>query len=467
MEKISILTPLHDMPPEFVGRALQSVQSQLSDRYETEWLLAVHNMDDRYYQTICDITEGYEYIRVFRLNEPSRCLGAVRNALLDKADGDYIFWLDGDDEFLPGFTTTAADELARTGSDMAVFPCAVSGADKVFWRIFFYEAELPFKTAEVLERGDIRISEALEGLFINIWSWGFRGDFVRECGVQFDQEPGSAFCDGNYTFDIVSCARRICVMPETKGYVYYIRGDSDFRSKSREPRAYWTALRRFMDILVSHRSDIYPDINGWMWTQLSQSLMIMLESNGTDDELSAEISAYIASILPEMQVFRSDNRFEAVTGISPADVVLTFFPEMAAACAKPHWKHREVKLSGDGLLTQNADIDLVRERVRSAASEYSALRILPNPRNCFRGIVKEGAMPDVRRIDLTGSAENSIQKTVSGYRNLEELRGFGPDEVRCRITLFDAGKDSRILLSWDSRFLSDTAVNWLINLIIH
>jgi hypothetical protein len=76
-------------------------------------------------------------------------------------------------------------------------------------------------------------------------------------------------------------------------------------------------------------------------------------------------------------------------------------------------------------------------------------------------------MPDVRRIDLTGSAENSIQKTVSGYRNLEELRGFGPDEVRCRITLFDAGKDSRILLSWDSRFLSDTAVNWLINLIIH
>ncbi len=467
MEKISILTPLHDMPPEFVRRALQSVQSQHTDRYETEWLIAVHNMDESYYHTICDLTEDCESTRVFKLNEPSRCLGAVRNALLDKADGDYIFWLDGDDEFIPGFTATAADELARTGADMAVFPCSVSGADNVFGDRFFYEAELPCKTTEVFERGDIRISEALEGLFINVWSWGFRGDFVRECGAKFDQEPGAAFCDGNYTFDAVSCARRICVMPETKGYVYYIRGDSDFKSKAREPRTYWTALRRFMDDLIARRSDTFPDINGWMWTQLSQSLMILLDRSGTVNELRTEIAAYITSILPEMQVIRSDHRFEAGTGISPADVVLTFFPEMAAACAKPHWKHREVKLSGDGLLTQNADIDLVWERVRSAASEYSALRILPNPRNCFRGIVREGAMPDVRRIDLTGSAENSIQKTVSGYRNLEELRGFGPDEVRCRITLFDAGKDSRILLSWDSRFLSDTAVNWLINLIIH
>lgn len=453
-EKISILTPLYEMAPEYVERALHSVKAQESPRYELEWLIAVHNMPEAYLKTITDITQGTAFARVLDVKEPARCLGAVRNILLKTAGGDYIFWLDGDDELTPGFTVKVADQLKKTGADMAVFPCVAEGLCNARQKRAFFEAKLPCDSQEILDHGDIRICDALEGLFINVWSWGYKGSFIRSCGVEFDQTPGASFCDGNYVFEAASRARQILLLPETKGYVYYIREDSDFQSRARDPGRYWTGLKRFMDRLSSFRNTDFPDINNWMWTQISQAMSIMMRVTDVSAALRMEIAHYISSGLRDMQVMRSDRRFDGGEGISLAAAVLAAFPDAADAFGEPEWKHMKIH-SG---MTDKA---LIQEKVKNTASEYSGFRLLPDPDNCFRGIVTRGASPEVLSVSISGYSEDRMSKTVDGYIMVEELRGFGADEVRCRITLFDTGKDTTILISWDGHFLSDSAVSWL------
>lgn len=432
-------------------------------------------MDEAYLQQVIDMTAEAPFAKVFPVNETTHCLGAVRNALLEKADGDFIFWLDGDDEFIPGFVAEVVDQMLVADADMAVFPSLTEYKEISFGSISYYEKDMPFDSAMVLEQGDIRISEAMEGNLVNVWSRGYRGDLVGSCSVSFDQGTGSAFCDGIYTFEISSHAKRILLLPETKGHIYYVREDSDYNSRIADPEPFWLSHRHFMDRLAEfgrgdeHKREGYgADVNSWLWNSISISMMMLFRSRKMSSDLRREIAGYIGSLLPEMQVMRADKSSDPMISVA----LRTLLPDAAAAFSKPLWKHRVFSM---GAAPDPVDLENV---LRQAASDYAGLRMLPDPDDSLRGIVTDGACPELRSVDLSSMNSEAQQAAVNGYRNLEELRGFGDDEVRCRVTLFrickadddvasgesrdnDSG-ESILLLSWDGHFLPEAAADWLL-----
>ena len=62
---------------------------------------------------------------------------------------------------------------------------------------------------------------------------------------------------------------------------------------------------------------------------------------------------------------------------------------------------------------------------------------------------------------LSGQKRTSL---MQGYLRMEELRGFEPQEVPCRLTLSPQDDVSgNLLVTWDTRFIHPSAVDWLLD----
>ena len=90
--------------------------------------------------------------------------------------------------------------------------------------------------------------------------------------------------------------------------------------------------------------------------------------------------------------------------------------------------------------------------------------LIPDETNLLRADYREDIFPEIVFSDLSkvDPAEKK-EARIKGYRNVETMRGFKKEEVPLRITQFRMGEDkSELLITWDARYLSETAVNWLI-----
>ena len=102
-------------------------------------------------------------------------------------------------------------------------------------------------------------------------------------------------------------------------------------------------------------------------------------------------------------------------------------------------------------------------------NNYSQLAINANMKNTDQQIMllgwsaDDGKSPEVCLMDLCGAgSEESKENRIRGYMNIEKLRGFSESEVPIRITRLIMSEDrSDMLITWDARYIPDTAVDWL------
>ena len=88
---------------------------------KTEWIVGVHNMSEEYFKEVEEKIGNTENVSLFSLNEPTKTLGAIRNVLLERAQGTYLFWLDSDDELTPECIRHAVEVMEKGNADMVMF----------------------------------------------------------------------------------------------------------------------------------------------------------------------------------------------------------------------------------------------------------------------------------------------------------------------------------------------------------
>jgi glycosyltransferase involved in cell wall biosynthesis len=114
--KVSIIIPLYDKAP-YVRRALDSIAAQTFADFEA---IVV---DDGSTDGGAAIVADYPDARVRLIPQANAGPGAARNAGLVQARGEFIAFLDADDEWLPNYLEESVSLLESPGSEVASVTC--------------------------------------------------------------------------------------------------------------------------------------------------------------------------------------------------------------------------------------------------------------------------------------------------------------------------------------------------------
>jgi glycosyltransferase involved in cell wall biosynthesis len=112
MPKVSVIIPTFNRP-DMISRAIQSVFDQNYKDYEI--IVVDDGVEKNAENTVLSIASGkIKYIK----HETSKGGGAARNTGIKNSSGEYIAFLDDDDEWLPEKLSVQMEMLEKTGQDV-------------------------------------------------------------------------------------------------------------------------------------------------------------------------------------------------------------------------------------------------------------------------------------------------------------------------------------------------------------
>ena len=162
MKKLSILIPAYNSE-RWLPRCLTSILSQIKDGVEV--IIVDDGSADRTLQCAREFAEKWSCIEVF--TKKNEGVGAARNFLLDKAKGEFIWFVDSDDYIVEGCLSLLLNELSETLDLLSVS---------------YNEVNLnPFEGTGL---------EFIKKRLINgyLWSKIIRRNIINDANIRFDSE---------------------------------------------------------------------------------------------------------------------------------------------------------------------------------------------------------------------------------------------------------------------------------------
>jgi glycosyltransferase involved in cell wall biosynthesis len=109
--KVSVIIPLFNKAP-YIQRALDSVRAQTFVDFE------VIVVDDGSTDDGGSLATAYSDSRIRTIAQKNAGPGAARNRGIAEARGEYLAFLDADDEWMPGFLATSLALLTKYGPEV-------------------------------------------------------------------------------------------------------------------------------------------------------------------------------------------------------------------------------------------------------------------------------------------------------------------------------------------------------------
>ena len=215
--KVSIIIPVYNVEL-YVERCLQSVMSQ-TYKDSLECLIVDDCGTDRSVDVVERIVEAYHGPIRFKIihHERNRGLSAARNTGMAAATGDYLFFLDSDDEISVNCIEKLTSPLKEEQFDLVVGNIQTIGDEKV-------------KLAVNLKLSDGLVLYGEQVLETYRKGWNmiapnklYRTAFIREHGLQFKE--GLIHEDELWSFQVACLAQSLRAVNQLT-YIYYIRDNS-------------------------------------------------------------------------------------------------------------------------------------------------------------------------------------------------------------------------------------------------
>ncbi|WWR16020.1 glycosyltransferase family 2 protein [Lachnospiraceae bacterium JLR.KK008] len=211
MEKlVSVIVPMYNEELR-IGRCIRSILCQTYDRIE---LLLINDGSTDRTEEICKaITDP----RVFYYSISNRGAAQARNYGLQKATGEYVLFVDGDDYIDREMIRTLATAMERSGADLAKCRyAAIYAGDKVSYSSDLSEVVV-YDLRQALN--EMNYSRTITP---SVWDALFKRAVLE--GVSF---PSDVRIGEDYTFlvSVLMRAERVVVVPDIL-YYYVQNGDS-------------------------------------------------------------------------------------------------------------------------------------------------------------------------------------------------------------------------------------------------
>ncbi|MFJ8540498.1 CDP-glycerol glycerophosphotransferase family protein [Streptomyces sp. NPDC093586] len=175
-------------------------------------------------------------------------LGRARNAGLEKAQGEYVLFLDSDDTLTDGALEAIADRLEETGNpEILVYDYA-----RTFWDASVHRnARAGLLTQEGPDTFSLAERPELLDLLQIVWNKAYRRDFITRTGLTF---PPGYYEDAPWTFCSMISAERIAVLDRVCVHYRQRReGGNILKTVSRKHFDVFDQYRRVFGFLDAHR----------------------------------------------------------------------------------------------------------------------------------------------------------------------------------------------------------------------
>ncbi|NUR58923.1 MAG: glycosyltransferase, partial [Catenulispora sp.] len=248
MPRFSVIVPAYKVQA-YLHECLDSV---LSQSYPDLELIAVDDCSPDSSGAIIDRFAARDP-RVRPLHLPAnRGLGGARNAGMERASGDYLIFLDGDDTLTPHALRSIADRLKETGEpDVLVYDYA-----RTYWS---GETVRNVVSVQLTEQGPapFRLEDrpGLLHLLMVAWNKACRREFVEREGFTF---PPGYYEDTPWTFPVLMSAESLTTLDRV--CVHY--------RQRRQGNILGTSSRKHFDIFEQYDRvfaflDEHPELARW------------------------------------------------------------------------------------------------------------------------------------------------------------------------------------------------------------
>lgn len=214
--KVSIIVPVYQVSA-YIERCIRSVLNQTYPNIEC--IIVNDATQDDSIEKCQQLIEDYRGGILFKIvhHEVNRGLSAARNTGTDSASGNYIFYLDGDDEISSDCIEKLVKPCIKDGSiEMVMAGTARHYNGKCSFTIL---PERDFSTKESVR--DYFFSK--NGFYVGAWNKLIRKDFIVRNKLYFKE--GFLYEDQLWTFGIVKHLSHLYRIPDIT-YSYYIRPHS-------------------------------------------------------------------------------------------------------------------------------------------------------------------------------------------------------------------------------------------------
>lgn len=246
MNKISVIIPVYNVEP-YIYDCLNSVGRQCVDA-DIECIVVDDCGSDRSMDIVNDFITNYtgKVDFVTYSHEKNRGLSAARNSGLNLATGNYITFLDSDDELTENALQTLLNAAVKLNCDIVVADYELKNTTR------------PYPPQNVPHHTVMQTQDALDSYCRNEWfmmvvSKLYKKDFLNNCNMRFLE--GIIHEDELWSFQCAVRAKSIGFIKD-KCYIYKIRENSITQSNNENTDK--KNLRRYSEI--SYLNGIYEEL---------------------------------------------------------------------------------------------------------------------------------------------------------------------------------------------------------------
>lgn len=213
--KISIILPVFNVA-DYIESCLRSIFAQ--SYKDIELLIVDDAAKDDSMQIVSSLLKlsPPEFPVTVIHHEQNKGLSAARNTGIAHCSGDYLLFVDSDDEITPNCIENLAKQAALTHADIVVGDYKVTGSEDYF---------PPLKLKTSLIRGNKRIRDNYmqEKIYVMAWNKLVRTSFLKRHGLYFKE--GLLHEDLPWNFQCVFHAKSMAILKEVT-YIYKVRPNS-------------------------------------------------------------------------------------------------------------------------------------------------------------------------------------------------------------------------------------------------
>ena len=221
MKEVSIVIPVYNVS-EYIERCWRSVDSQTYPNIE---LIFVDDCgsDDSITKLENLIEQGHRFpVRILK-HERNRGLSAARNTGIRAAEGEYIYFLDSDDDIVPTCIEELVAPLLEKDYDFVIGDYSIHGSKEM--------ESAPLQSGGLLGNEAVIRAYAEGKWFVMAWNKLLKKSFVEDNELFFKE--GIIHEDVLWSFKLACAAKSMFSVP-VRLYNYYVRRSSIMTSMSIE-----------------------------------------------------------------------------------------------------------------------------------------------------------------------------------------------------------------------------------------
>lgn len=242
MPSVSVIVPTYNTSKDGLARLVDSIDAQTLPPSRYEVVFVDDGSTDDTFDTLQEIARARPNVRALRIENsgwPSR----PRNVGIETASGEYVLFMDHDDELSPDALRAGYELAAASGAD--VLNGKEAYTQTAHWALDTYPADSP----QVLGHTDLHPLVPLNPHKL------YRREFLLAHGIRFPEGRVVLWEDQFFNVEVARHARVIATLASVPFYHWVRTEGSGSTLFVRASEHYWTCFRRLLDWTVEQLSE--------------------------------------------------------------------------------------------------------------------------------------------------------------------------------------------------------------------